>query len=228
MTTDLLSSCPVCDQATLSTTDKTIRCDQCGFSAKEKHKLFSKHIEYQVLALGDDYDIAAKSIVGHTFGLKDLKLFREHIYTDADLVAFAAGDYEALVRPSSTLASILLEQLRETVYMEVNGFKRALGPAIESGGNRNPQGLAPTSGMDWKDEGNLFLTNARLIFPSNTFTFVRMDRKLIGLRSFENGIAIQRKGEDHAMYFVGCKAYQSALIAAYIQGKVPALRNSAD
>ena len=225
MTTELFSTCPVCDEATLSSHDKTITCEQCGFSVKEKHKLFSKDTSYQVSALGSDYNIAAKSIVGETFTLQDMRLFREHVYSDETLDKFAKGDYEALVKPSSTLASILLEQLRETCYMEVNGFKRALGPTLEVGANFIPQGIAPTTGMDWQDEGNLFLTNARLIFPSNTFTFLRMDRKLIGVRTYENGIALQRKGEDHAMYFVGCKAYQAALIGAYIQGKVPALRS---
>lgn len=225
MTTELFSTCPICDEATLSTHDKTITCEHCGFSVNEKSKLFSKDTSYQVLALGSDYNIAAKSIVGKTFTLQDMRLFREHVYSDETLDKFAKGDYEALVKPSSTLASILLEQLRETCYMEVNGFKRALGPTLEAGANFIPQGIAPTTGMDWQDEGNLFLTNARLIFPSNTFTFLRMDRKLIGVRTYENGIALQRKGEDHAMYFVGCKAYQAALIGAYIQGKVPALRS---
>ena len=68
------------------------------------------------------------------------------------------------------------------------------------------------------------MTDSRLVFPSNTFTFIRMDRKLIGLKTFENGIAIQRKGQDFATYFVGCRAHQAALLGAYIQGRVLALR----
>ncbi len=226
MTTELFSSCPVCRSETaLAVSGKTYRCEHCGFTIKEKHKLFGKqHLQYVVQALGEGYDIARAGLVGNTFSPAEVALFREQVYPDAVLAEFAAGNFDRLNLPGSVLAKILLEQLRETVYLHVDHLRRAHGPALETGGNRFPQGKIPRNEMDWQDDGNLFLTNVRIVFPSNTFTFIRMGRKMVGLKTFEDGIAVQLKGENHATYFVGCKSHQAALVGAYIQGRVPGLR----
>ena len=225
MTTELFSSCPVCGKAPLSADENIYKCAHCGLTIKPKRKFFGRSPQkYTVTAIGDGYDIARRGIVGQKFTLPELALFSEQVYSDAELSEFAEGNLEHLTMPGSVLAQILLEQLRETCFLHVDDLRRAHGPALEPGGDRFPSEKISTAGLIWKDEGNLFLTNVRLVFPSNSFTFMRMGRKMVGLRAFENGVAIQMKGEDHATYFVGCKSHQAALIAAYIQGKVPALR----
>ncbi len=226
MTTELFSSCPVCGSETaLTVSGKTYQCAHCGFTIKEKHKLFGKQrVQYVVQSLGEGYDIARAGLEGNVFSPAEVELFREQVYPDAVLAEFAAGNFDGLHLPTSVLAKILLEQLRETVYLHVDHLRRAHGPTLKTGGNRFPQGKIPQNEMNWQDEGNLFLTNVRIVFPSNTFTFIRMGRKLVGLKTFEDGIALQLKGEDHATYFVGCKSHQAALVGAYIQGRVPGVR----
>jgi len=221
----LLSTCPVCTQAPLSWNGENYRCNHCGLALKQKTFLgFKSKDQYVGQAIGDDYGIASLGIVGYVFTLAELENFGESVYSDQELAAFAEGNFDDLTMPSSILAQILLEQLHETCYLQVNSMRRAHGPTFEAGGNRIPEGAAPTGSLTWKDRGNLFLTEARIVFPSNSFTFIRMDRKFVGLKTFENGFAIQRKGQDHATYFVGCQAHQAALIGAYIQGRIPALR----
>ena len=48
----------------------------------------------------------------------------------------------------------------------------------------------------------------------------------MGVQAFIDGVAIQRKGEDFATYFVGCYAHEAALVAAYVMAKLPALQLS--
>ncbi len=226
----LLSPCPACEGAALAKINNVYQCNACGLTVKEKKRLLgfgSKGAQFVVQNIGDDFSIAKKGIMGRVFSLAELKNFHESVYSDQTLADFAGGNYDALNMPVSTLAQILLEQLRETCYMQINDIRRAHGPVLEEGGNRFPEGKAPTKSLTWQDEGNLFLTNIRLVFPSDSFTFIRMDRKLIGLKTYEDGLAVQRKGEDFATYFVGCGAHQASLVAAYIQGKVPTLKQAA-
>ena len=221
----LLPLCPVCTQTPLTRQGKSYQCSHCGLTLKPKTVLgFKFKDKYIVESIGRGYNIARSGIVGQVIPLTELKNFGESVYTDQQLTAFAAGILDELRPPSSTLTQILLEQLRETVYVQTHNMRRAHGPAIDAGGNFIPKGHAPAAELNWQDKGNLFLTNARLVFPSDSFTFIRMDRKLIGLKTFENGFAVQRKGEDFATYFVGCRAHQAALNGAYITGRVPALR----
>ena len=228
MTLDpLLTPCPACGTAVLASNGEGYHCKNCALAVNPKKRRlpFGKKKEaYVVTHIGDDYRLVRPGIVGQTFTQSEIKQFEEAVYSDEVLAQFAAGNYENLTMPGSTLAQILMEQLRETCYLQISRLRRAHGPALEPGGNRFPQGKIPLSAMIWQDEGNLFLTNIRLVFPSNSFTFIRMDRKLVGLKTFEDGLAIQRKGEEFATYFVGCRAHQSALAAAYIVGKIPVLR----
>lgn len=227
MTNELFSSCPVCDTTPLAADNEGFRCSHCGLTVKPKRKLFGRGGDkFTVTAIGEDYDIARQSIVGQTFTRPELAAFHEHVYRDAILADFADGNFEKMNMPESVLAQILLEQLRETCFLHVDDLRRAHGPALEPGGNRFPSGKVPVAQLTWKDDGNLFLTNVRLVFPSHSFTFIRMGRKMVGMKTFENGVAIQLKGEDHATYFVGCAPHQAALMAAYIQGKVAGLREA--
>jgi hypothetical protein len=225
----LLSPCPACEGAALAKLNNAYQCNECGLTVKEKKRVLgfgSKGAQFVVQTIGDDFSMARGGIIGHVFSLAELKNFHESVYPDQTLADFAEGNYDALNMPASTLAQILLEQLRETCYIQINDMRRAHGPVLGEGGNRFPEGKTPTKSLTWQDEGNLFLTNIRLVFPSDSFTFIRMDRRLIGLKTYEDGLAVQRKGEDFATYLVGCGAHQASLVAAYIQGKVPTLKQA--
>lgn len=229
MTTDtFLSVCPVCRQGPLSTQKSQFYCPVCGFTVKQQLLFGVKPLDkYRVIAIGSEYGLAQRGLVGQLFPAAEVEMFAENVYSDAHLAEIAAGDLTHLTMPRSTLAQIILEQLRETCYVQLRGMRRAHGPTFEAGSQYLPQGAVPAAGLTWLDEGNLFLTNGRIVFPSNTFTFIRMDRKLIGLKAFDNGVVVQRKGEEFATYFVGCRPHQAALIAAYIQGQSPALKKVA-
>jgi hypothetical protein len=124
------------------------------------------------------------------------------------------------------LAQVILEQLNEECFLQVNHLRRGHGVALAEGGHYWPEQPTSREGMTWQDRGNLFSTNQRLVFPSNTFTFIRLDRKLVGIQAFSDGVAVQRKGEDFATYFVGCYAHEAALVTAYVMGKLPALQSA--
>lgn len=223
----LLTPCPACDNASLAWTGQAYCCENCQLTVTKKKQRWpfgSKTEQYIVQDISTDYSIARSSLVGQTVSMTELQNFTESVYTDAVLAEFAEGEFENMTMPASTLAQILLEQLRETCFMQVSGVRRAHGPVLEAGGDRFPSGTVPKSNMTWQDEGNLFLTNIRMVLPSNSFTFIRLDRKITGFQTFEDGIAVQRKGEEFATYFVGCRAHQAALVAAYVVGKIPQLR----
>ena len=222
----LLSLCPVCEQAPLVASGEHYTCGNCGLTVQAKKKFLGLKATgtYTVESIGPAYSIAGSGIIGQDFSPEDLKSFRESVYSDAELTQFAEGDLDKLNPPASTLAQILLEQLREDCYLQINQMRRALGPALEGQAERIPTEKAPRAKLSWQDKGNLFLTNIRLVFPSDSFTFIRMDRKLSGVVAYTDGLAVQRKGEDFATYFMGGGAHQSALAAAYIVGKVPQLR----
>ncbi len=226
MTDSLFEKCPVCGQAALTATDKVYRCPRCGLTLKPVKRFWGAGSgeKYLVQAISSACGLAKNGLVGHVFSKEDVGKFAEKVYSDDQLAAFAAGNFEDFVMPASLLARILLEQLHETCYLEMARLRHGVGPALEAEGNRIPQGRIAAGRVTWQDKGNLFLTNARLVFPSDTFTFIRLDRKLTGLQTFENGIALQRKGEDFAVYFSGCRPYEAALMGAYIQGRVPGLR----
>ncbi len=221
----LFSTCPVCAQEPLLWNGESYRCGHCGITLKQKAFLgFKFKDQYVTQAIGDDYSVARLGIASYVFTRSELENFSESVYSDQELAVFAEGNFDNLTMPSSTLAQILLEQLHETCYIQVKAMRQAHGPVLDAGGNWIPEGVAPTGSLIWQDKGNLFLTDARIIFPGNTFTFIRMNRKLVGLKTFENGFAVQRKGQDYATYFVGCQTHQAALIGAYIQGRIPTLR----
>lgn len=226
MTDSLFERCPVCGQSTFKISGKTCRCADCGLALKSRRGFLGlgSREKYLVQDISAAYSLAKSGLVGRVFSRDDVGKFAEKAYSDDQYAAFAAGNFEDLMMPTSLLSQILLKQLRETCYIEVTQMRHGRGPVLEPGGSYVPQGRISASSITWKDKGNLFLTDARLVFPSDTFTFIRMDRKLVGLKTFENGIALQRKGEAFAVYFSGCRPYEAALLGAYIQGRVSGLR----
>lgn len=224
MTPDItILTCPVCGQTPFSA-DNGTPCAGCGLSLS-RSSWPVVGTRYTVKTIGAGYSLVKPGLLGKKFTPAQLLLLAEQVYSDQTLAAIAGGDFSGLKMPVGTLAGILLEQLKETCFLRVKELRRAHGPVLAEGSDRLPRETAP-AGMDWQDKGNLFLTDSRLVFPSDTFTFIRMDRKLVGVKAFEDGLAVQRKGEGFATYFVGCPPYQAALAAAYIEGRLPGLREA--
>lgn len=225
---DLSGPCPICGRGELIPNGREFQCQLCGAVLQSQSVLnLLRKDTYKFVKLGDDYQIAQAGLRGRLLSRADLAALHAHIYTDAELAAFAQGDLSGLREPEGTLASIIFEQLREQCVIQVNGLRRALGPPLDPGADYVPTAAVSRSGFRWQDRGNLFATEQRLVFPSDTFTFIRMDRKLVGVRAFHDALAIQRKTEEEATYFVGCTAYQAALLAAYVQGRLPHLQQVA-
>jgi hypothetical protein len=210
----LFQECPLCGQSPVTYYDEGVyRCPHCGLTLKNRTLLglFRKgRFTVTSLALPPGR----------------LKVVLGNVYTDQQLAEIAGGALE-LIRPVRTmLAQIILEQLKETCYLQVNGLQRGHGAPLSSSSFR-PVQLVSRSGMSWQDQGNLFCTQQRLVFPSDSFTFIRLDRKLAAVQAFTNGVAVQRTGEDYATYFVGCWPHEAALVAACVLGKLPQLRQAA-
>jgi hypothetical protein len=185
--------------------------------------LFRKR-HFAVTDLGEgDYTLARQSLKNVTLPPDPLKIIIGNVYTDSQLAALALGSLDMLRPVRTVLAQVILEQLNEECYLQVNGLRRGHGKPLAEGGHYQPEQPAFREGMTWQDRGNLFCTTHRLVFPSDSFTFIRMDRKIVGVRAFIDGVAIQRKGEDYATYFVGCHPHEAALVAAYVVAKLPTL-----
>ncbi len=224
----LYKECPLCTQGTVAQQENGFRCDHCGLSLKERSLLglFKKgHVAVADFGQGD-YNLARQSLAGITLTPEAMKVVLGNVYTDSQLAALAAGSLEALRPVRTVLAQVILEQLNEECYIQVNGLRRGLGAPLDEGGHYWPEKAVPREGLTWQDQGNLFCTNQRLVFPSNTFTFIRMDRKLVGIQAFSDGVAVQRKGEEHAAYFTGCYPHEAALVAAYVMAKLPVLHRT--
>jgi len=203
------------------------QCDHCGLTLKEQTLLglfYKQH--FGVVNLPDgNYTLAEQSLSGASLKPDPLKVVLGNVYTDEQLAEIAGGVIDDIRPVRTMLAQIILEQLKETCFLQVNGLRRGHGQPLPEGGHYLPTAAIPRQGMDWQDEGNLFCTDQRLVFPSNKFTFIRMGRKLVGVQAFTNGIAIQLKGDEFATYFVGCLPHEAALVAAYAMAKVPKLRS---
>lgn len=226
----LFKECPLCNQSpvTYREEERVYRCSHCGLTLQERAflGLFNKG-RFVVTDLGRQESKLAQTVLNTTALPPDrLKIVLGNIYSEQELGRIARGELE-LIRPVRTvLAQIILEQLKETCYLQVNELQRGQGAPI-SGSNFRPAQPAPRQQTSWEDRGNLFCTNQRLVFPSDSFTFIRLDRKLAAVQAFSNGLAVQRAGEEFATYFVGCYPHEAALVAAYILGKLPVLRQPA-
>jgi len=226
----LYKVCPICDQGTvvLSPDHAVYRCGHCHLTLKESKflGLFSRG-RFSVVDWGEgDFTLARQGLAKAALPPDPLKVVLGNVYTDQQLAAIAVGSLDLIQPVKTVLAQIILEQLNEVCHLQVNGLRRGHGQPLAPGGDYWPKQIAPKQGMAWQDQGNLFCTNQRLVFPSNTFTFMRMDRKLVGVQAFNDGLAVQRKGEDFATYFIGCYPHEAALVAAYVIGKLPTLRVS--
>ena len=224
----LYKECPLCVQGAVvkQDSDSLYRCTHCGLTLKERSLLglFKKgHLVVTDFGEGD-FSLARQSLKGVALPPDPLKITLGNVYTDPQLAQIAGGSLDILRPVRTVLAQVILEQLNEVCYLQVNGLRRGHGKPLAEGGHYQPEQPAPREGMAWQDQGNLFCTNQRLVFPSDSFTFIRMDRKLVGIQAYNDGVAIQRKGEDYAIYFIGCYAHEAALVAAYVMAKLPTLQ----
>ena len=224
----LFKNCPLCNEGEIAQDDtKAIyHCDNCRLTLEERSILgLFKKDHYIVTDFGpENYALAQQGLTKTALRPDALKVAIGNVYPDEQIKAIAHGSLD-LIRPVQTiLAEIILEQLNETCFLHVMGLRRGQGQPLTDECGYRPTQPAPRQGMDWKDEGNLFCTTHRLVFPSNRFTFIRIDRKIVAVQTFTNGVAVQRKGETFATYFIDCYPHEAALVAAYIIAKVPALQ----
>ncbi len=224
----LYKECPLCTQSEVAWDDTAsrYRCPHCGLSLRDASfmKLFNKG-RYKIDSLGQgQYSLADQSLLQTALTPDRLKVVLGNLYTDEVLARITTGDIERLRPVRTVLAQIILEQLREECFIHVTELRRGHGQPLPDEANYLPAEPVPRQGMVWQDEGNLFCTTHRLVLPSDQFTFIRLGRKLTAVKAFTDGLAVQRKGEDFATYFVGCYPHEAALVAAYVLAKVPKLR----
>ena len=227
----LYEECPLCNEGRVAAADRGLyRCDQCGLTVKQRSLLgILKKNQFGIESLGQgDYSLAEQGLDKISLPPDQLKVVIGNIYDDRQLAEIAGGALE-LVRPVRTvLAEIILEQLKETCYIQVNGIRRAHGQSLPETGAYRPEQRVPRQELEWQDQGNLFVTSKHLVLPSDSFTFIRLDRKLAGVRAFLDGVAVQRQGEDYATYFIDCPPHEATLVAAFVMGKLPVFRKSGE
>lgn len=227
MTTEILyKECPFCLEAPVALNGGIYTCANCGLTLKEKSVLgMFKKGTYGIEQLpAGQYSLVEPELKQISLRPEPLQVVLGNIYTDQQLAEIASGNLD-LVRPVRTIkAQIILEQLKEVCHINVNGLHRGYGPPLTGPSRYLPSQKVPRESMQWQDEGNLFCTNQRIVLPSNQFTFIRLDRKMVNVQAFVDGVAVQRSGEEFATYFVGCFPHEAALVAAYVLAKVPLLR----
>jgi hypothetical protein len=223
----MYEECPKCVQAPVTLHDKAYKCENCGLVLKERSILGLFHkgrFGVERLSQTGNYSLAESSVANIRLAPDPLKVVLGNVYSDDQLAEIAQGNLD-IIRPVRTvLAQIILEQLREECFVNVNGLRRGFGPPLPEESSYLPKEKMPVSGIRWQDEGNLFCTSQRLVLPSNQFTFIRLGRKVSAVQAFTNGFAVQLKNEDHATYFAGCYPHEAALVAAYVMCKIPSLR----
>ena len=222
----LYQECPVCAQSPVVRQDSLYKCANCGLALKHKAilGLFNKN-KFSVVDFGEgDYSLAIEAVKGVALSPDSLKIVLGNAYTNAQLAEIAGGNIKVIRPVRTVLAQIILEQLREECFVNVNRIQRGFGPSLTEESAYLPREKVPLQSIKWQDEGNLFCTTQRLVLPSNQFTFIRLGRKVSAVKAFTDGVAVQLKSEDHATYFAGCYAHEAALVAAYVMAKVPVLR----
>ena len=223
----LYKTCPLCIKAPVSLQSSgEYSCAECGLTIKERSILgLFKKGQYSIVSLGQQpYNLVEPILPKLVLPADPLKIVLGNIYTDQALADIAGGHIDVIRPVKTVLAQIILEQLKEACLINANNLRRGQGQPLSGNSLYNPTQKAPRQNMDWQDEGNLFCTNQRIVFPSDQFTFIRLDRKLTVVQAFADGVAVQRKDEAFATYFVGCYPHEAALVAAYVMARVPALR----
>ena len=220
----LIAPCPICGQSALAGHDGQYSCASCGTCVEQGRWLgIRPRDRFFFRAIGPEYRNAEPDLTARPFTKAKLAKLTDSCYSAADLAAIATGDLSRLHLPGSTVAQVLFPQTREACHVQVNGLTRAQGPSLPVGVSKIDR-PANRHALALVDQGNLFISEQRLIFPSNTHTIIRIDRKLIGIHTFTDAVAVQRKGEDKATYFLGFETREALLVTAYLQGRLDHLR----
>ncbi len=220
----LIAPCPICGQSALAGDDRQYACASCGTKVEQSGWLgMWPRDRFFFRTVGTDYRNAEPDLIARSFTRAELVGLAGSCYPDADLAAIAAGDLSRIRPPGTIVAHVIFPQSRETCYVQVNGLTRAEGPSLPDGATRI-YGSADQHALKILDQGNLFISDQRLIFPSNTHTIIRIDRKLTGTCAFTNAVAVQRKGENKATYFLGLESRHALLVTAYLVGRLDHLR----
>jgi|GEM_PF-1263680 len=225
----LYKECPLCTQAPVELKgDGVYQCKACGLTLKERSILgLFKKGHFSITDFGQqEFALAQEGLKDVVLTPDTLKIVIGNIYSDEQLADIASGNIEVISPVRTILAQIILEQLNEECFINVADLRRGHGKPLTEESWYRPTQKASQKGIEWQDEGNLFCTTHRLVLPSDRFTFIRLDRKVTAVQAYIDGIAIQRKGEEFATYFIGCYPHEAALVAAYVMAKIPKLRPS--
>jgi hypothetical protein len=228
MTQEILyHQCPACAQAPVTWQNNGLyRCVHCGLALKERKRLgFFGKGQFSLVQFGQRKSPLAEAALENVALPPDaLKITIGNIYTDQQLAELATGKFDSIDPVKTVLAQIILEQLNEACYIHIPGLRRGHGPVLVEKSWYYPEQKISRQALEWQDEGNLFCTSQRLVLPSDRFTFIRLDRKVMAVQAYLDGVALQRRGEAYATYFAGCYSHEAALVAAYVMARVPALR----
>lgn len=219
----LIEPCPICGQAALAGGAGWYTCAACDAQVGQSRWLGWWRDRFLFRRVGPAYRNAEADLLKRTFTKAQLAELAGSCYTDDDLAAIASGDLHRLHPPRSPVAQIMFPQSRETCYVQANNLIRAEGASLSEGVSRFDTPVDRRA-LRLVDRGNLFISDQRLIFPSSTHTIIRLDRKLSGVGTFRDAVALQRKGEDFATYFLGLESRVVSLIAAYLRGRLDHLR----
>ena len=220
----LIAPCPICGQSALAGHGGQYSCASCGTRVEQGRWLgIRPRDRFFFRAIGSDYRNAEPDLTARPFTKAKLAELAGSCYCDADLAAIATGDLSRLHPPVSTVAQVLFPQTREACHVQINDLTRAQGASLPVGVSKIDRPVDRRA-LVLLDQGNLFISEQRLIFPSGTHTMIRIDRKLIGVHTFTDAVAVQRKGEDKATYFLGFETREALLVTAYLQGRLDHLR----
>ena len=220
----LTNPCPICGESALTGHDGRFSCLSCKTTVEQGRWLgVWPREQFFFRAVGPESRNAEPDLTARPFSKTELIELAGSCYSDSDLEAIAAGDTSRLRPPSSIVAQVMFPHSRETCYVQINGLIRAQGPLLPDGASRVDR-PANRRDLNKLDRGNLFISDQRMVFPSSTHTTVRIDRKLTGICAFADAVAVQRKSEDRAMYFLGLESRKALLVMAYLQGQLDHLR----
>jgi hypothetical protein len=220
----LIDACPICGKSALAGQKGQFSCVSCGTQVEQSRWLGVRPRDrFFFRMVSSDYSNAEPDLVARPFTKTELAGLAGSCYSDADLGAIAAGDLTCVRPLTSQVAQLMFPQTRETCRLQINGLTRAEGPSLPNGASKINSSVSQQT-LKKLDEGNLFVSDQRLIFPSDTHTIIRIDRKLTGICTFLDAVAIQRKGQDKATYFLGFESRDASLLAAFLSGQLGHLR----
>ena len=121
----LYKICPLCAQAPVVLQEQgAYCCGHCGLTLKERSVLglFRKG-QYSITDLGrGNYTLAEAGLKGVVLPPDPFKVVIGNIYSDEQLAQIAAGNIELISPVKTILAQIILEQLNEECYVNVNNL----------------------------------------------------------------------------------------------------------